>query len=186
MVSDACCNKVLGAWIVTKLANNLMCPQKACQISCCLTWLPVLFDYTPMSSLIGGFILLFIIFGLIWLHVQFDYVAVDYTPSFLTRGVCFLVLCIFSSHYECNDVVLQVAMGGSCTLSSKVLDCLFFFLAEGLGCKVSKLYIYSVFNFIKSGTYYWLFFLFLKQEIEFFFFVFFQIFQILRTFGLAF
>jgi hypothetical protein len=59
------------------------------------------------------------------------------TPtSFSTRGVCFLVLCIFSFHYECNDPVLHVAMGGFYTLSSKVLDSLFLILAEGLGCKV--------------------------------------------------
>ncbi len=56
-------------------------------------------------------------------------------------------------------------MGGSCTLSSKVLDCLFFFLAEGLGCKVSKLYIYSVFNFINLALIIGFFlFLFLKQK----------------------
>lgn len=40
-------------------------------------------------------------------------------------------------------MVLQVAMGGYCTLSFKVLDCLFFFLAEGLGCKVLG-YTYSL------------------------------------------
>jgi hypothetical protein len=54
------------------------------------------------------------------------------TPSFLTRGVCFSVLCIFSSNYECNDTILQVAMVGSCTLSFKVLlDCLFYFCGRG-------------------------------------------------------
>jgi hypothetical protein len=34
-------------------------------------------------------------------------------------------------------------MGGSCTLSFKVLDCLFIFLAEGLGCKVLE-YTFSL------------------------------------------